>query len=50
MFELEWPWVFAVLPLPWLVRRLLPPAAGAGGARLRVPDLDDFRVLAAGAG
>lgn len=48
MFEFEWPWLFALLPLPWLVRRLLPPAPGAGGARLKVPDLADFRVLAAG--
>ncbi|EAU54018.1 vWA domain-containing protein [Mariprofundus ferrooxydans] len=23
-FELAWPWVLALLPLPWLVRRLLP--------------------------
>ena len=31
-----WPWLLLALPLPWLVRRLLPPARG-GGAALKVP-------------
>ncbi len=31
-----WPWMLLALPLPWLVRALLPPARGAGPA-LRVP-------------
>lgn len=35
-----WPWMFLLLPLPWLVRRWLPPAAP--GDALRVPSLDDF--------
>ncbi|EPN41697.1 von Willebrand factor A, partial [Pseudomonas syringae pv. actinidiae ICMP 18807] len=26
MFEFVWPWVFALLPLPWLMRALLPAA------------------------
>ena len=26
MFELAWPWIFVLLPLPWLARLLLPPA------------------------
>lgn len=30
-----WPWMFALLPLPWLVWKLLPPAAP--GAALRLP-------------
>jgi len=43
MFQLEWPWVLAVLPLPLLVYWLLP-ASGAGQqAALRVPLIDDFR-------
>lgn len=45
MLQFEWPWLFALLPLPWLVRRLLPAAAGATGAALRVPALGDFDVL-----
>jgi len=32
-----WPWLLMALPLPRLVRKLLPPARGAGGAALRVP-------------
>ena len=36
MIEFVWPWVFAVLPLPWLVHLLLP-RAGARDAALYVP-------------
>ena len=32
-----WPWCFLLLPLPWLLRRLLAPVAA--GAALRVPQL-----------
>ncbi len=45
VFQFEWPWLFAVLPLPWLVRLLLPAAASAAGAALRVPALIDFEIL-----
>lgn len=45
MFQFEWPWLFAVLPLPWLARRFLPAVASAAGAALRVPALGDFDVL-----
>jgi Ca-activated chloride channel family protein len=45
MLQIEWPWMFLVLPLPWLLRWLLPPAAGATGSALRVPALQDFEVL-----
>jgi Ca-activated chloride channel homolog len=41
MIEFIWPWVFALLPLPLLVRRLLP-RAGRQEAALYVPF---FRVL-----
>src|SRR5699024_3980722 len=44
MPELAWPWVFALLPLPWLCRRLLPPAAPARALRL---PLDDASLLVA---
>jgi Ca-activated chloride channel family protein len=42
MIHFEWPWVLLALPLPWLVRRLLAPAATAREAALRVPFLQDF--------
>src|SRR5690606_36541482 len=31
-----WPWLLLALPLPWLARRLLPPAR-SGSAALKVP-------------
>ena len=37
MITLEWPWVLAVLPLPLLVRLLLPAAPAAGARALRLP-------------
>ena len=50
MPHFELPWVLALAPLPWLLRYLLPSAAAATGASLRVPELRDFDVLAAGGG
>lgn len=37
MFEFAWPWLFALLPLPWLLARLLRPASSTAGAALRLP-------------
>ena len=45
MLQFDWPWLFVVLPVPWLLRHLLPLAAPAQGAALRVPELHDFDVL-----
>ena len=50
MLQFDWPWMFVLLPLPWLLRRLLSPATPAQGAALRVPELRDFEVLLAGGG
>ena len=50
MPQFEWPWVLAVLPLPWLLRYVLPRVSAATGASLRVPELGDFDVLSAGGG
>jgi len=50
MLQFEWPWLFALLPLPWLLRYLLPTASAAEGAALRVPALNDFEVLVAAGG
>lgn len=43
---LHWPWALAALPLPWLVRRLAPPAPPVGAA-LRVPFFTAVQGLAA---
>ena len=45
MFEFTWPWVFLLTPLPWLMRRLLPPA-DSGEAALRVTFIADLETLA----
>jgi Ca-activated chloride channel family protein len=45
MFELAWPWVFILLPLPWLMRVLLP-AADSGEAALKVGFLSELEELA----
>ncbi|WP_455235283.1 vWA domain-containing protein [Thiogranum longum] len=42
MIQFGWPWLWLLLPLPWLLRRLLPPVPLRGDAALRVPFLDDF--------
>ncbi len=42
MIEFLWPWLFAVLPLPLLIRWLWPAAATAEEAALRVPQLQSF--------
>ena len=39
MLEWIWPWIFAALPLPWLFRRLAPPAAELTQA-IRIPFFD----------
>lgn len=45
MFEFAWPWIFVLLPLPWLLRVLLP-AADSGEPALKVSFLDDLEGLA----
>jgi len=46
VIHFEWPWLLLVLPLPWLVRRFLPPASVQ--AALLVPFLADFESVAEG--
>ncbi len=45
MFEFAWPWILLMLPLPWLMRSLLP-AADSGEAALKVSFLGDLEELA----
>lgn len=42
MIHVEWLWVLAALPLPWLAR-LLPPINPHNQAALRVPFIEDFQ-------
>ncbi|WP_149196263.1 vWA domain-containing protein [Luteimonas suaedae] len=44
-----WPWMLLALPLPWLLRALLPAARG-GGAALRVPYGERLRTIATARG
>jgi len=46
MWSLAWPWMLLALPLPLLVRKLLPAAPGGQDAGLMVPSLSGFQVLA----
>ena len=45
MWSLAWPWALLALPLPWIVRALLPEARGLSQAGLRVPSLAGFEKL-----
>jgi len=45
MWSLAWPWVMLALPLPLLIRFVLPEAKGMSEAGLRVPSIDSFSSL-----
>jgi Ca-activated chloride channel family protein len=49
MIVFAWPWLLLSLPLPWLVRRFLPPLAVREQAALKVPFLEDLAVAQGGA-
>lgn len=42
MITFGWPWLFALFPVPFVLRWVLPDAASGNEAALRVPYLDDF--------
>lgn len=44
MFDLAWPWIFLLAPLPWVLRALLSPA-DSGEAALQVGFLDELQEL-----
>ena len=46
MIEWLWPWAFAALPLPWLIRRL-PQRRRLQQPALVVPSIEDFSVVTA---
>ena len=45
---LAWPWVLLALPLPLLLRWLLPPVPAAAGEALRLPSLEGLAAVAGG--
>ena len=45
MLSLAWPWMLLALPLPFIVRALLPEASQLQEAGLRVPSFAGFDVL-----
>ncbi len=45
MFEFAWPWLFLLLPLPWLYRVALPPATIEQSAALKVPFFYEFENI-----
>lgn len=44
MMSLLWPWALALLPLPFLLRVLLPRAKQNNDAALQVPHLSDYQI------
>ncbi|MBD8496090.1 vWA domain-containing protein [Pseudomonas syringae] len=44
MFEFAWPWILALLPLPWIMRWLLP-GADNGEAALKISFLNELEGL-----
>jgi len=42
MIHFVWPWAFVLLPLPWVIYKLFPPALAAEEAALWVPSLSPF--------
>lgn len=42
MIEFEWPWMFVVLPLPLILRWLLPAASSENSAALKLPFEDEL--------
>ena len=50
MWSLAWWWMLVLLPLPWLVRRFVPPQTLDNDAALRVPAPQEFAPPGAGSG
>ncbi len=48
MIQFEWLWAFAALPLPLLLRYILPAAKSRQDAALRVPFIEDFQGISTG--
>ena len=44
MIQFEWLWALLLLPLPLIIRFLLPAAHSAQDSALRVPFIEDFQT------
>ncbi|MCH9697260.1 MAG: VWA domain-containing protein [Gammaproteobacteria bacterium] len=45
MLELVWPWIFIVLPVPWLIRRYFKSNHSVQEAALRAPFINDLKSI-----
>lgn len=45
MMTLAWPWVLALVLLPWIVRRWAPPVSTSSGRAMKVPHFEDIMTL-----
>lgn len=50
MFEFEFPWIFFIIPLPFLIYAFLPPCAPARGPALKLPFYQHLSALSAPTG
>jgi len=48
MMTFSWPWVLALFPLPWIVRRWAPPAPDTSGRAMKVPHFEDIMTFESG--
>jgi Ca-activated chloride channel family protein len=48
MMGFGWPWVLALFPLPWIVRRWAPPVPHTSARAMIVPHFEDIMTLQAG--
>ena len=46
MLQFLWPWVFFIVPLPFIIRLLSPKTSASNDAALHVPYLQDFQLKA----
>jgi Ca-activated chloride channel homolog len=49
MIQFEWPWIFLLLPLPWLLRRFATQKPSGPEAALKIPFPEDFSFALANA-
>jgi Ca-activated chloride channel homolog len=48
MMTFVWPWVLALFPLPWIMRRWAPPVQAASGRAMKMPHFEEIMTLQSG--